>query len=110
MSHLVIDLDQYSGLLDIGDATVMENLLLQVAYETQATVLGKIKHQFQPVGATAILLLSCSHLSIHTWPESRSLHIDYYHCGENVNERLEKAVDIFKSKLPGNYKYFMINR
>lgn len=110
MSHLVMDLSEYTGLLDIGKADCMEKLLLQVAFETHATVLGHMKHQFHPDGATAILLLSESHLSIHTWPEQKSAHIDYYHCGNSVKERLEKAVDIFKMRLPGNYKYFMVER
>jgi len=110
MSHLVIDLFNYTGTIDIGNAVEMEKLLHRVARETSATILGSMKHQFEPDGSTAILLLSESHLSIHTWPEKKEAHIDYYHCGNDVKERLEKAVDLFMSYLPGNYKYFMVER
>jgi len=32
-----------------------------------------------------------SHFSIHTWPESLSCSIDFYHCGNTAGERLRKA-------------------
>ncbi len=46
------------------------------------SVLGKKANQFAPHGATLIVLLEESHLSIHTWPEEKYMAIDLFSCVE----------------------------
>lgn len=61
-------------------------MLMQAAAELAgATVLGKLPHRFEPHGVTAILLLSESHMSIHTYPEAGFCAIDCYTCGGHVD-------------------------
>lgn len=50
-----------------------------------ATVLGDLSHQFRPHGVTALLLLSESHMSIHTYPEKGFIALDIYTCGDHVD-------------------------
>lgn len=38
-------------------------------------------HQFEPQGLTGMILLSESHISIHTWPEHGSAAVDVFTCG-----------------------------
>ena len=38
-------------------------------------------HQFEPQGLTGIILLSESHISIHTWPEHGMAAVDVFTCG-----------------------------
>lgn len=40
--------------------------------------LGSVVHDFEPVGFTAVVCLSESHLSIHTWPEHLLINLDIY--------------------------------
>lgn len=40
--------------------------------------LGEVYHNFSPAGYTAVICLSESHLSIHTWPEHGKVNIDIY--------------------------------
>lgn len=40
--------------------------------------LGQVYHNFLPGGFTAVICLSESHLSIHTWPEHRLVNLDVY--------------------------------
>lgn len=40
--------------------------------------LGEVYHNFSPEGFTAVVCLSESHLSIHTWPEYGLINIDIY--------------------------------
>lgn len=47
--------------------------------------------QFEPQGATVLVLLSESHLSIHTYPERGFAAIDCYTCGETVDPQI--AID-----------------
>ena len=40
--------------------------------------LGEVYHNFEPAGFTAVICLSESHLSIHTWPEHGRVNVDIY--------------------------------
>jgi S-adenosylmethionine decarboxylase len=40
--------------------------------------LGDVYHDFHPQGFTAVICLSESHISIHTWPEYGMLNLDIY--------------------------------
>lgn len=40
--------------------------------------LGEVYHDFSPAGFTAVVCLSESHLSIHTWPEHGLINLDIY--------------------------------
>ncbi len=46
-----------------------------------ATLLDSVQHIFPPHGMTAVVLLSESHASIHTYPEHRSCFVDIFTCG-----------------------------
>jgi S-adenosylmethionine decarboxylase len=46
-----------------------------------ATLLDSVRHIFPPHGMTAVVLLSESHASIHTYPEHRSCFVDIFTCG-----------------------------
>lgn len=44
----------------------------------QLQKLGEVYHDFSPAGFTAVVCLSESHLSIHTWPEHGLINLDIY--------------------------------
>jgi len=54
-------------------------------------------HQFHPHGATGVILLEESHISIHTWPEHGYAAIDVYTCGGR--EKTFKAMEYIIKKL-----------
>lgn len=66
----------------------------------KTTVLNISSHKFDPQGVTALVLLSESHLSIHTWPEEGYAAIDAFTCGDTADP--EKSCnylkEIFKPK------------
>jgi S-adenosylmethionine decarboxylase len=68
-----------SSLLD--DELFIINLITKAANKCGASILHTASHKFTPQGVTAILLLSESHISIHTWPEVSNAAIDVYTCG-----------------------------
>jgi S-adenosylmethionine decarboxylase len=45
-------------------------------------VLGAVSHRFQPQGASVVVLVAESHLSIHTWPEHAYAAADILTCGK----------------------------
>ncbi len=61
-------------------------ILLQILRDAAHTAgLETITHEFKPQGFTAILLLSTSHISIHSFPENNAAAIDLYSCDPNTN-------------------------
>lgn len=69
----------------LNDANRLENHLLGAAEACGATVLSVQSKQFTPQGATVLVLLSESHLSIHTYPERGFAALDCYTCGHTVD-------------------------
>lgn len=92
--HAIFELiDCSKELLD--DENYIVDTMIQIAHDLGATVLSTSSHKFKPHGVTAILLLSESHISIHTWPEKRLATCDIFTCGKCLPE---KGVGMFKDK------------
>lgn len=53
-------------------------LIDQLIEQHQLQKLGEVYHNFSPAGFTAVVCLSESHLSIHTWPEYGKVNLDIY--------------------------------
>lgn len=68
----------------LDDPTALETALLTAAKAARCEVLGTVKHKFQPQGASVVVLVAESHLSIHTWPEHQFAAADILTCGETL--------------------------
>lgn len=78
--HLLIDFYEAHHLTDIG---AIENALKNAADICKATVIKIELHSFgKNSGVTGVALLAESHISIHTWPETRFAAIDIFMCGD----------------------------
>ncbi|TKH03783.1 adenosylmethionine decarboxylase [Peribacillus simplex] len=79
--HVIIDaFNCKSSILD--DAKELEKQLDLTAERLEMIVLDRSFHKFEPYGVTGTLILSTSHMSIHTWPEKNYAAIDIYTCGK----------------------------
>jgi len=72
----------------LNDESFLRCTLNRAAKLANATVLNLISNKFEPQGVTAIALLSESHISIHTWPESNYSAVDIFTCGQNMMPEL----------------------
>jgi len=81
----------------LNDAEFLKKEMIEAAEACGATVLSVQAKQFSPQGATVLVLLSESHLSIHTYPERGFAALDCYTCGETVDPQL--AIDYMVSVL-----------
>ena len=81
----------------LNSAEFLEAHMVEAAEACGATVLSVQAKQFEPQGATVLVLLSESHLSIHTYPEKGFAALDCYTCGETVDPQL--AIDYMISIL-----------
>ena len=90
--HLLLELYGCNS-QKLNDELFLRFLINKSAKTANATVLNLISHKFEPQGVTAIALLAESHLSIHTWPESKYAAIDIFTCGKNM--RPDLAIKLF---------------
>jgi S-adenosylmethionine decarboxylase len=81
----------------INDIEFLKEHMYKAAEKSGATILAINYEVFIPYGVTILILLSESHLSIHTYPEKGFAAIDGYTCGEDVDP--EVAVDYLLSIL-----------
>ena len=63
-------------------------LMEQVIKELNLTEVNRAFHQFEPHGATGVLVLSESHFSAHTYPENGSVYLDLFCCSPDFNPSL----------------------
>ncbi|RJG20529.1 adenosylmethionine decarboxylase [Paenibacillus thiaminolyticus] len=87
----------------LNNAEYLQTQLVEAAEACGATVLSVQSKQFEPQGATVLVMLSESHLSIHTYPERGFAAIDCYTCGETVDPQL--AIDYLVSVLKPERTY-----
>ncbi|MFC4808983.1 MULTISPECIES: adenosylmethionine decarboxylase [unclassified Paenibacillus] len=81
----------------LNNSEFLQAQMVEAAEACGATVLSVQAKQFEPQGATVLVLLSESHLSIHTYPERGFAALDCYTCGETVDPQL--AIDYMMSVL-----------
>jgi S-adenosylmethionine decarboxylase len=65
----------------LGDPARLLDALRHAVAASGATLVESVSHQFTPAGFTAVLLLSESHASIHTFPEHAACFVDLFTCG-----------------------------
>ncbi len=56
----------------------MQSLLNGLIENNDLEKLGEVYHKFPGAGYTAVVCLSESHLSLHTWPEYNKVNLDIY--------------------------------
>lgn len=71
--------------------------LPKAAHAAEMEILNSHFHKFEPYGLTGFLLLSTSHISVHTWPEHNFAACDVFSCGSG--EFTKRAVGYLKKIL-----------
>ncbi len=78
----------------LDDVNFVEQKMRQAAIISGATIIGSSFHRFLPYGVSGVVVISESHLTIHTWPEYGYAAIDLFTCGEDTDPW--KAFDFLK--------------
>lgn len=76
----------------IGTVEAVEGPFLDALDACGARILGHRVHQFEPAGATVVVLLAESHASLHTWPEKSAVCVDFFTCSESMDVSLAIAM------------------
>jgi S-adenosylmethionine decarboxylase proenzyme len=89
--HILADLYECDPLV-LDDVARVEAALREAALAAKATVVGAAFHRFVPQGASGVLLVAESHLSVHTWPEHGFAAADLFTCSATLDADAALAV------------------
>lgn len=85
--HLLLELKDCDPEI-LNDLEFLRSCLSETAVQIGATVIGDSFHRFSPQGVSGVVIISESHLFIHTWPEYGYAAVDVFTCGETVDPTL----------------------
>jgi S-adenosylmethionine decarboxylase len=68
----------------IGRVETVEQILVRAAEVAGVTVWSISFHRFSPNGVSGVVVISESHLSVHTWPEYGYVALDIFTCGNDA--------------------------
>jgi len=82
--HCIIE--YYGCPSDVMDnLELIEQAMTGAARAMGATIVASEFHQFNPYGISGMVIISESHLSIHTWPEYGYAAVDVFTCGDVID-------------------------
>jgi S-adenosylmethionine decarboxylase len=87
--HLLLEMKDCK-LEVLNDLDFLRECLHYAAEKIGATVVDECFYKFSPHGISGVVIISESHLCIHTWPEYGYAAVDIFTCGDSVEP--ERAV------------------
>lgn len=93
----------------LNNPELVEKYMVEAALECGATIVQKCFHLFAPHGVSGVVIISESHLAIHTWPELGYAAVDLFTCGDACDPKVayEYLKKCFNSK---DADYQQLNR
>ncbi|GAB2569913.1 adenosylmethionine decarboxylase [Gracilibacillus alcaliphilus] len=95
--HVIADLWECN--VDIlNDLEQLEKIFVNAALHAGAEVREVAFHQFAPLGVSGVVIISESHVTVHSFPEHGYASIDVYTCGNQIDphqivERLKESLE-----------------
>jgi S-adenosylmethionine decarboxylase proenzyme len=78
MIHAVFDITECTH--PHASAEQIMTAMRHTAEALGCTIRAQLIEPFQPHGATCVLILAESHITVSTWPEHRLAHVDVFTC------------------------------
>lgn len=69
----------------LDDPEKVKEYMIKAAVFAGAEVRESVFHKFSPQGVSGVVVISESHLTIHTWPELGYAAVDVFTCGNKIN-------------------------
>ncbi|MGL4652725.1 adenosylmethionine decarboxylase [Cetobacterium sp.] len=83
----------------LKDPVLVDKHMNEAARKANATIVESVFHHFNPYGVSGAVIISESHLAIHTWPEYGYAAVDVFTCGDKIDPwtAFKFLEDVFKS-------------
>ncbi|MHA1593818.1 MAG: adenosylmethionine decarboxylase [Candidatus Baldrarchaeia archaeon] len=93
----------------LDDEQLLIKIMVEAAKKAGLTVLATKTHKFSPQGVSAVVIVSESHLFIHTWPEFGYAALDVFSC-KDEESTWTAYNEIVKKLRPRGVQVIMIKR
>lgn len=97
--HVIAELWE-CNISKLNNLKVIEKIMVDAALESGAEVREVAFHKFAPQGVSGVVIISESHLTIHSFPEHGYASIDVYTCGDRIDPKI--AADYISKQLEAN--------
>lgn len=90
---------EFHGCNDEGikrPATV-KKFLCEAVSQGGGTIVKAVFHAFSPYGVSGVVVITESHVTIHTWPEHGYAAVDIFSCSKKLNHKVIR--DLLKRSL-----------
>jgi len=87
----------------LKNVSALKRILLEAAKVGEMDVRSTYFYRFSPHGVSGMVVVSGSHISIHTWPEHGYAAIDVYTC--DVGSKPEKTVERILKEIRASYAH-----
>jgi S-adenosylmethionine decarboxylase proenzyme len=78
----------------LNDVAKIETILCEAVVAAGARVVKTAMHKFSPQGVSGVVLISESHVTIHTWPQKGYAAVDIFTCGDRrVAEKIRVLLE-----------------
>ncbi|BCJ88070.1 adenosylmethionine decarboxylase [Effusibacillus dendaii] len=81
----------------LNNIKLVEQIMVEAALEAGAEVREVTFHKFSPLGVSGVVIISESHLTIHSFPEHGYASVDVYTCGDRIDPKV--ACDVITDAL-----------
>jgi S-adenosylmethionine decarboxylase proenzyme len=94
-THFLVEFCDCRNLELLDDIEQIEEVMRKGLKVANFTLVELFSHKFDPIGVTSVAIVSESHVSIHTYPETGHAAIDIFHCSDG-SLPLIKLMEYFK--------------
>jgi S-adenosylmethionine decarboxylase len=84
------------GGVSIWSVDFLESRMDTIIKKLKLTEVSRCFHQFEPYGATGVILLAESHFAMHTYPENDLIYFDLFCCNPEFAKRTSDAATLIK--------------
>ena len=69
----------------LRDSAALQPLMIDAVRRGSGTIVTEIFHNFSPHGVSGVVVISESHVAIHTWPEHGFAAVDIFSCSRSLD-------------------------
>lgn len=87
---------------------VLREIVKKIVGKINSVIVEESHYLFKPYGITYVAIIAKSHISIHTWPEKKTIALDIFSCEDDLpHDFVEELMADFHAK---NYQMSMVHR
>ncbi|MBU5265606.1 adenosylmethionine decarboxylase [Virgibacillus proomii] len=98
--HVIAELWQ-CNVNKLNNIDILEQVFVEAALKSGAEIREVTFHKFAPIGISGVVIISESHLTVHSFPEHGYASIDVYTCGSMIDPHI--AVQYIITALEANH-------